>query len=437
MIKKEQKILPKLAFDPYDYKKQTYKGVDIYTRPLPWANCTFLKWMINHGAQDDKTGKEGTSHFLEHVVFDGNDLYPDKKTIDLFSKEYLLDSLNAHTRFTDTCYICKFLPQKSQPAIEGMYHLIFKPLMRDMDIEHERKVITQEGWDYLLNDKYVAYLKKWSKNLYGDIPEKSRMSSPLGWIDTVAEITKKDLLLAHKNYTRENSIIILTGVVNESIIKDIKKKIDLLPSGKKHPPLKIPSKINLPKEKRWTNTYKEIGRSDNKQVVLEIDRVLELKKANEDTLGLITIVLREILFRRLRHDNSWCYGVGVNFFKNPKYISQNIWVKVAPENLKDAEDIIWDTIERFIKGEYKEDCERERKIIIERTLASEFLSGDIAESAEREIASGKNIRKLNEYLEGVIKADYDKAAKHLSLCFKKEDVFTEITFSEEFKGMIK
>jgi len=444
MSKKEQKLgqktspkIPKVAFDPYDYKKQTYKGVDIYTRPLPWANCTFLKWMINYGAQDDKAGIEGTAHFLEHIMFDGNDLYGDKKTIDLFSKEYLLDSLNAHTRFTDTCYICKFLPQKAQPALTGMYHLIFKPLMREEDIEHERKVITQEGWDYLLNDKYVIYLKAWSNNLYADIPEKSRMASPLGWIDTVARVSKKDLLSAHKNYTRENSIIILTGVVNESIIKEIKKKIDLLPSGKKRSSLKVPSKINIPKERRWAKTYTEIGRTDNKQAVLEIDRVLEVKRADEDTLGLISIILREILFRRLRHDNSWCYGVGVNFFKNPKYISQNIWVKVAPENLAEAEKIIWDTIDRFIKGEYKEDCERERKIVIERTLASEFLSGDIAESAEREIASGKKIRKMNEYLEGVVRADYNKAVKHLSSCFKKEDVFTEITYSEEFKGKIK
>jgi predicted Zn-dependent peptidase len=440
MSKKEQKEtlkIPKLAFDPYDYKKQTYKGVDIYTRPLPWANCTFLKWMIKHGAQDDKVGSEGTAHFLEHIVFDGNDLYGNKKTIDLFSKEYLLDSLNAHTRFTDTCYICKFLPQKSNPAIEGMYHLIFKPLVKDEDIEHERKVITQEGWDYLLNDKYIAYLKKWSKNLYNDIPEKSRMSSPLGWIDTVAKISKTDILSAHKNYTRENSIIILTGVVNESIVREIKDKIDLLPSGKARPSFKIPSKINLPQEKRWVKTYAEIGRTDNKQAVLEIDRVLELKKSDEETLGLITTILREVLFRRLRHDNSWCYGVGVNFFKNPKYISQNIWVKVAPENIIDAENIIWDTIDRFVKGEYREDCERERKIIIERTLASEFLSGDIAESAEREIASGRSVKKLSEYLEGVIRADYDKAVKHLSSYFKKEDVFTEITISEEFKGKIK
>ena len=245
MIKKEQNKIPKIAFDPYDYKKQTYKGVNIYTRPLPWANCTFFKWVINHGAQDDKVGADGTAHFLEHIVFDGNDLHEDKKSIDLFSKEHLLDSLNAHTRFTDTCYVCKFLPQKVAPALEGMYHIIFKPLMREADIEHERKVITQEGWGYLLNEKYIAYLKKWSKNLYSDIPEKSRMFSPLGWIETVATISKKDLISAHKNYTKENSTIILAGVVNDSIIKEVKKIIDLVPSGKKIPPFKIPSKISI------------------------------------------------------------------------------------------------------------------------------------------------------------------------------------------------
>jgi len=436
MSKKEQNT-PKLKFDPYDYKKQTYKGVDIYTKSLPWANCTFLKWIISNGAEDDKSGKEGTAHFLEHMVFDGNPLYQDKKSIDLFSKEHLLDSLNAHTRFTDTCFICKFLPQKSRGALDGMYNLIFKPLLRPEDIEHERKVITQEGWGFLLNEKHIAYMKKWNANVYQDIPERVRMSSPLGWIDTVANITKEDLLGAHKNYVRENSNIILAGVVDNSIIKEIKKVIDGVPSGKKRKALKAPSQIHLPKERRWVKSYTEIGRTETKQALLEIDRVLEHKKTDLYTLGLIGSTLQEILFRRLRHDNSWCYGVGVSFHQNSKFISQNIWVKLAPENIKEAEDIIWDTINRFIKGEYKEDTERERGVEIERTLASEYLSSSIAESAERQIASGKEIEKLNDYLKGISKANYNKASKHLSLYFKKGDAFTELNIPEEFKGKIK
>ena len=225
MSKKEQKNIPQIAFDPYDYKKIVYKGVNIYTRSLPWANCTFLKWIINHGAQDDKKGKEGTAHFLEHMAFDGNPLHKDKKTVDQFSKEFLLDSLNAHTGFPATTFVCKFLPDKKTPALEGIYNIMFKPLMRDADIEHERRVITQEGWEFLLNEKRIKYLKDWCNNVFQDIPERLRSYSPLGWIDTVEKINKKDLLDAHKNYNRENSNIILTGIVDDSTIKEIKKII--------------------------------------------------------------------------------------------------------------------------------------------------------------------------------------------------------------------
>ncbi|MEI6553011.1 MAG: pitrilysin family protein [bacterium] len=437
MSKKEQKRIPSAAFDPYEYKKETYKGVDIYTKALPWANCTFFKWMIANGAQDDKPGKEGVAHFLEHIVFDGNPQYKDKKAIDLFSKEFLLDTLNAHTGFTHTCFICKFLPQKTEPALSGMYNLIFKPLMREEDIEHERRVITQEGWSLLLNEKYINYLKKWNMNVFSDIPERLRMASPLGWIDTVAKIGKKDLLDVHKKYTRENSIIIITGVINKSTINEVKKIIDQVPNGKKRPNPKIPLKIHLPKERRWVKSYTEIGKTEAKQALLNIERVLENKTTDAYTLGLITTVLREILFRRLRHDNSWCYGVGATFWQNTKFITQSIWVKVSPENVKEAEKIIWDTIDRFILGEYKEDTERERNVVLERTLASEFLSGAIAEEAEKQISRGEKIETLNEYLKGVSKAEYNKAAKHLSLYFKRDDAFVEITIPKEFKKKIK
>lgn len=318
-----------------------------------------------------------------------------------------------------------------------MYNLIFKPLIKDEDIEHERKVIIQEGWEFLMNEKHIAYLKAWISNIFPDIQERIRMSSPLGWIDTVTVINKKDLLEAHKKYTRENSNIILTGIVNDSIIKEIKDIIDLVPSGNKRPNLKIPAKIHLPKEKRWVKTYTEIGKTETKQSILSIERILEHKKSDEYTLGALNLILREVLNRRLRHDNSWCYGVGVNFGKQAKFIYQSIWVKVAPENTIEAEGIIWDTINRFIAGEYREDGERERVVEIDRTLASEFLSGQIAETAERQIAAEEKIETLNEYLKGIHEASYDNAVKHLSLYFKKEDAFVEITVPQEFKKKIK
>ena len=171
--------------------------------------------------------------------------------------------------------------------------------------------------------------------------------------------------------------------------------------------------------------------------MLDITRDVDFNATDDYTLGLITVVLREILFRRLRHDNSWCYGVGVSFHKTSKFIAQNIWVKVAPENIKEAEEIIWDTVGRFLNGEYREDTEKERKVEIERTLASEFLSSSIASSAEKQISSGKKIEKTNDYLKGVVNANYDKPTKHLSKYFKKEEAFVEINIPDEFKDKIK
>ena len=123
--------------------------------------------------------------------------------------------------------------------------------------------------------------------------------------------------------------------------------------------------------------------------------------------------------------------------KNSKYITQGVWVKVAPENTKEAEEIIWDTVDKFIQGEYREDMEKERKVEIERILSNEFLSGKIADYAERQIASNRKIESINDSIKGIYKVDYDDCVKAVKKYFKREDSFTEITIPDEFKGKIE
>lgn len=418
--------MQKIEFDPYDFKEINIEGVRVYYKNIPLAPCTHVRWSIENGSSNDKIGKEGTAHFLEHMLFDGNPLLPEKNDVDMFSRKYLLDSINAYTSFYNTVLTCKFLPKNTNMALEAILNIVYKPLIREIDIEHERKVITQEMWARLINPVHIKYLNEWNNNVFKDFKNLSRMESPGGWIDTVSEITKEDLIDAHKSYNKENTHIVLTGDVSDELLENLKLIIKEIPSGEKISDILIPEKINTAMEKRWVKTYTEIGLTDKKQTSLRMFRILEKNKSKENILILTSNLLGYLLMKKLRQENSWCYSISTHFHELKEYINQSIGVRISPENLSDAENIIWQTIQDIIEGKHKEDFDLTKNIELDSLLARERVSGQIADGAESFLSIKGKIFNLNEMYSNLESTEYEDVVKLLTLNFKREDVFTEI-----------
>ncbi|MEI6042163.1 MAG: pitrilysin family protein [bacterium] len=423
--------MKKLEYDPYEFKTKEVDGVKIYYKDIPLAPCVQIRWSIKNGAMHDIKGKEGTAHFLEHMLFDGNPMFPKKTDIDIFSRKYLLDSINAYTSFYNTVLTCKFLAKNTDTALDAIYNIVYKPFLKEDDIEHERKVITQEMWGYLINPAHIEYLKKLNANVFQSIETKKRMTSPGGWIDTVASIQKDDLQNAHKSYVKENTHVVLAGCITEELLQKIEAVIKNIPSGNTNTELNIPDKIIQATERSWTKTYTDIGISEKKQSTLSILRLLERSASTDAVLGLTTDLLYYLLIKKLRQENSWCYSVGVNFQERPDYTNQSIEVKVSPENAKDAENIIWKTIEDLINKQYVEDFEMNKQTSIDSLLARERVSGQIADGAEFNLNIDKKIETLTETIDNIEKVMYEDVINHLSLNFKKTDVFTELIIPSE------
>ncbi|MCX6701700.1 MAG: insulinase family protein, partial [Candidatus Zambryskibacteria bacterium] len=218
-------------FDPYDFSKKEIDGVIVYYKNLPWAPCINVYIAFNTGAFSDPVDKEGLSHFLEHMIFNGSPKIKDKKAKNKWSKKYALNSWNAWTSFDQTVYYLKCLPENYKSVLIGMKDMIFHPYLRTKDVEHERGVITQEAWRRFKNEKYLSYTKEISNNLYHG-HNYSRVSTPLGWPETIAKISQKDIKQWYdEKYAIGNFYIVLTGAVEDKSIellkifmKDIPKK---------------------------------------------------------------------------------------------------------------------------------------------------------------------------------------------------------------------
>jgi predicted Zn-dependent peptidase len=371
-------------FDPYDFSEREIDGVKIYYKNLPTAPCIHIRVVFNTGAFDDPIGKEGLSHFLEHMIFDGCPSLPDKKAIKEWAKLHTLNTWNAWTDFDNTCYWFKCLPEEYDKALSGMKDMIFNSYLRAEDVEHERKVITQEAWNRFLNEKYLKYCKEFVDNIFHG-HNHGRLSTALGWPDTIEKISVDDIKNWHKNnYGLGNFFIVLAGAVEEKHIDGLKNFLKDLP--KVNETVKSVEELGKPKNKRFEKTADEIGQV-KEQVEISMLRVAGKRNYSENEInGLVGRLLYDLLFERLRIENSLCYGVNVGGWMGKTYSQMSMNVKTEEKNIKLVEQEFKKAINEIIDKKHISRFDLIKKMYIEQLKSAEFLSGDVADDTVNELS---------------------------------------------------
>lgn len=237
----------KIRFEPYNFKSTTIENIPVYYNHFDFASCIHIRILLRYGSMHDEAGKEGTSHFLEHVLFDGSSIFENEKATNLFSKTYTFETLNAHTGFFELVLKAKCLPENLKTVCEGMFSMVHSPTLTSESIEHERKIIIQEAWGRFKNEKYIAYSKKRQENRLYEIPDRIRMISPLGWPSTIEAISTEDIQSAHRKYfVKENIELYLAGNIEdaggiEGIVRICSELFKKIPTGEKSKKPYIPT----------------------------------------------------------------------------------------------------------------------------------------------------------------------------------------------------
>ena len=107
-------------FDLYDFSKREIDGVPIYYKNLPSAPCIHIRMVFNTGTLDDPIGKDGLSHFFEHLIFKGCPTLPSEKLIREWKIINTLSTWNGVTGLDKTYYHLKCLPEKYEIVLSGM-----------------------------------------------------------------------------------------------------------------------------------------------------------------------------------------------------------------------------------------------------------------------------------------------------------------------------
>ncbi|MEQ1561465.1 MAG: pitrilysin family protein [Nitrospira sp.] len=413
-------------FDPYDFSKKEIEGVTVYYKNLPWAPCIHTRFTFSVGSFNDPEGKEGVAHFLEHMMFDGSPSLPTKKDIDEFSRLYMLKSHNATTGYNWTSYHGKFLPEHFATVLKMFAEQVSQPLLKDEDVEHERKVITQEAWGRFKNEKLLKYIKEMVNILYSK-HVRGHFFSPLGWPETVAKITQKDIKDFHKKYyVKENLSILLVGAVEEKHVDMLGDFLKTIPSGGKA--ILDEGEMGKPLQNRIEKNSEEIG-DPQEQLEFTIMRVLGKQGEQEEYAGREAVsLLYDALFERLRTEKSLCYGVNVGNRSYKSFSEYIISVKTSEEKLELAEKEIWNILEEIIDGKWKDRFVLIHKLIIDTTRSRERLSSDIIQNSSNDLVNGERIETLEEIIENHGRVKYEDVVSFIKKTFTKDDTLTEVIY---------
>jgi predicted Zn-dependent peptidase len=150
----------------------------------------------------------GLSHLLEHMVFKGTER---RSARDLaLALESVGGSLDAYTSREHTAYQARVLDEHVEIAADVLADLIFRPLLRQSDLDLERKVVLEEistvedTPDDLVFELHGARL--WGEHPYG--------YPILGTRRTVGSFTTADLRALHgRAYHPEHVVVAASGNV--------------------------------------------------------------------------------------------------------------------------------------------------------------------------------------------------------------------------------
>lgn len=188
--------------------------------PRMEAQSFYVSLIGKAGRRAEEDDEIGAAHFLEHLLFDGTVKRPTTLDIlDIVEKNGA--DKNGHTYQEYLEYWIKILPDKAEAAFDFISDIFTNSLLREEDIEKERKVIIQEALS--------------RKDDPSDILERFRLSTlyPRQGIGRTIYDEEKNLNLINRsvlteyrdrNYSASNWILVLSGNMKDSEVRHLSEK---------------------------------------------------------------------------------------------------------------------------------------------------------------------------------------------------------------------
>ena len=117
-------------------------GVRILTEAMPQVVSSSIGIWVENGSRYEEPAENGTSHFIEHLLFKGTKKRTAAQIAEAF--DAVGGVLNAFTGKEYTCYYAKVLGKDLEMATEVLADIFLDSVFDPAEIERERQVVLQE-----------------------------------------------------------------------------------------------------------------------------------------------------------------------------------------------------------------------------------------------------------------------------------------------------
>ena len=275
--------------------------VVVFERPcMP----VYLRACFLSGSRFDISGKDGTAHFLEHMLVAGTKKFPSKDKLaayieqcgGVFGASTSLDFVNINTGIGD--------PADLDKAFEVFHEILFESSFDEKAIKNERGSILSELRDHLSNPGSMIW------DVAGRLifQDTSLAKPTLGSRETIEAIARKDVIdFFHNNMTADRMILVASGGVTLEGVTERAERLLILQSSQK-----IISDKQLPIIRKRTTDIEQFAGKEQIHMVLGF-RTVPAHHKDGFALDVIAEALgggrASALTKELRYKRGFVYGV--------------------------------------------------------------------------------------------------------------------------------
>lgn len=184
-------------------------GLRVVCVEMPHLHAVELAIYLKVGGRNDPPGREGLSHFLEHILFRGTADFGSSLALES-AFEMIGGAPNAATDTESTCYYSRIHPEHVRRGMEIFASMMLRPLLEGIEVE--KRIIAEEAREDLneqgeeINPDTIVSRMLWPSHPLG--------MPTIGTLESIAAIDRSDLEGHLKNfYVPSAAVLTISGPV--------------------------------------------------------------------------------------------------------------------------------------------------------------------------------------------------------------------------------